>query len=88
MREIFLRKQSSILSAALIIMITYGLSHILGLVKSRLLISYFFGSSAALLDVYYASMVIPETVFQLLVMGALSAAFIPIFSKYLSKDAA
>lgn len=86
MREFFLRKQSSILSAALIIMITYGLSHILGLVKSRLLISYFFGSSAALLDVYYASMVIPETVFQLLVMGALSAAFIPIFSKYLARD--
>lgn len=86
MREIFLRKQSSILSAALIIMVTYGLSHVLGLLKSRLLISYFFGSSAALLDVYYASMVIPETVFQLLVMGALSAAFIPIFSKYLAKN--
>lgn len=86
MREIFLRKQSSILSAALIIMITYGLSHVLGLVKSRLLISYFFGGNAALLDVYYASMIIPETVFQLLVMGALSAAFIPIFSKYLARD--
>ncbi len=86
MRELMLRKQSSILSAAFIIMITYGLAHLLGLVKSRLLISYFFGGNAALLDVYYAAMIIPETIFQLLVMGALSAAFIPIFSKYLSKN--
>lgn len=86
MRELLLRKQSSILSAAFIIMVTYGLAHLLGLVKSRLLISYFFGGNAALLDVYYAAMIIPETIFQLLVMGALSAAFIPIFSKYLSKD--
>ncbi len=86
MRELLLRKQSSILSAAFIIMVTYGLAHLLGLVKSRLLISYFFGGNAALLDVYYAAMIIPETIFQLLVMGALSAAFIPIFSKYLSKN--
>ena len=86
MREFLLRKQSSILSAAVIIMITYGLSHILGLVKSRLLISYFYGGNAALLDVYYASMIIPETVFQLLVMGALSAAFIPVFSNFLASD--
>lgn len=86
MREFLLRKQSSILSAAVIIMVTYGLSHILGLVKSRLLISYFYGGNAALLDVYYASMIIPETVFQLLVMGALSAAFIPVFSNYLATD--
>ncbi len=67
-------------------MVTYGLAHLLGLVKSRLLISYFFGGNAALLDVYYAAMIIPETIFQLLVMGALSAAFIPIFSKYLSSN--
>lgn len=86
MRELLLRKQSSILSAAFIIMVTYGLAHLLGLVKSRLLISYFFGGNAALLDVYYAAMIIPETIFQLLVMGALSAAFIPIFSKYLSSN--
>lgn len=85
-QNLLLRKQSSILSAAFVIMVTYGLSHILGLVKSRLLISYFFGNNAGLLDVYYAAMVIPDTIFQLLVMGSLSAAFIPIFSKYLAKS--
>ena len=77
-----LRKQSSILSAAVIIMVTYGLSHILGLVKVSSTDFVFYGGNAALLDVYYASMIIPETVFQLLVMGALSAAFIPVFSNF------
>ena len=41
-------------------------SHIVGLIKTRLLISVFFGSKASLLDVYYAAFVIPDTLFQLL----------------------
>lgn len=86
MRDIFFRKQNSILSAAFIIMATYGLSHLVGLFKTRLLISHFFGSQAQLLDVYYASLVIPDTLFQLLIIGALSAAFIPTFTRYLSKN--
>lgn len=86
MREIFLRKQTNILSAAFVIMVTYGLSFIVGLVKTRLLLSYFFGSSAPLLDVYYAAFLIPDTVFQLLVIGSLSAAFLPTFSRYLAKN--
>jgi len=79
------RKQTNILSAAFIIMSTYALSHIMGLFKTRLLISYFFGSRAALLDVYYAAFVIPDSLFQLLVIGSLSAAFIPVFTRYLAR---
>jgi len=90
MRDIFFRRQTNILSAAFVIMVTYGLSHFIGLFKTRLLISHFFGSGAQLLDVYYAALVIPDTIFQLLIIGALSAAFIPIFTKNLtqSKDKA
>lgn len=84
--QLLFRKQSSILSAAIIIMATYGVSHLVGLVKARLLISHFFGNAAADLDVYYAALVIPDTIFQLLVIGALSAAFIPTFTRYLSRD--
>lgn len=93
MRDIFkngtsllFRKQNSILSAAFVIMATYAVSHLVGLVKSRLLISYFFGNAAGQLDVYYAALVIPDTIFQLLVIGALSAAFIPTFTRYLQSD--
>src|SRR3989344_2281106 len=84
--RILLRPQTNILSAAFIIMVTYALSHFLGLLKTRLLISYFFGSTTYLLDAYYAAFVIPDTVFQLLVIGSLSAAFIPVFSRYLGKS--
>ncbi len=86
MKGIFTRKQNSILSAAFIIMVTFGLSHVMGLVKTRLLITYFFGSARALLDVYYASFALPDTIFQLLVVGSLSSAFIPVFTKYLARD--
>ena len=80
------RRQNDILSAASVIMIIYGLSHLIGLIKTRLLISYFFGSNAYLLDVYYAAFVIPDTIFQLLIIGSLSAAFIPVFTNLLSSD--
>lgn len=67
-------------------MITYAASHLIGLLKTRLLISVFFGEKASLLDVYYAAFVIPDTLFQLLVIGSLSAAFIPVFTRLLSQD--
>ncbi|MDO8488229.1 MAG: murein biosynthesis integral membrane protein MurJ [bacterium] len=93
MRDIFkngtsllFRKQTGILSAAFVIMATYSLSYIVGLFKSRLLISHFFGTAAAQLDVYYAALVIPDTIFQLLVIGSLSAAFIPAFTRYLKEN--
>lgn len=82
--SLLFRRQTNILSAAFVIMITYATSHLMGLLKTRLLISYFF-KQATLLDVYYSAFVIPDTVFQLLVVGSLSAAFIPIFSRYLGK---
>ncbi|HBC72335.1 MAG: hypothetical protein UX91_C0001G0044 [Candidatus Amesbacteria bacterium GW2011_GWB1_47_19] len=85
-RLLFLRRQTDILSAAFVIMVTYAVSQVMGLFKTRLLISYFFGSKAGSLDVYYAAFVIPDTLFQLLVIGSLSAAFIPVFTRYLSRD--
>lgn len=86
-RNLLFRRQTNILSAAFVIMATYGISHLVGLLKTRLLISYFFGSAARQLDVYYAAFVVPDTVFQLLIVGALSAAFIPTFSKFLNRNA-
>lgn len=38
------------------------------------------------LDVYFAAFVIPDTVFQLLVVGAVSAAFIPVYQEYFEKS--
>ncbi len=82
--SLLFRRQTNILSAAFVIMATYAASHLMGLVKTRMLIAYFF-SRAETLDVYYGAFVIPDTIFQLLVIGSLSAAFIPIFSRYLAR---
>lgn len=84
--SLFVRKQSHILTAAVVIMLTFALSHLVGLVKTHLLVSYFFNLPGSPLDVYYAAFVVPDTIFQLLVIGSLSAAFIPVFSRYLAKN--
>jgi len=82
------RQQSSILSAAAIITGAVFLSALMGIFRDRLLISLFYNepASRAALDAYWVAFRLPDTVFQLLVIGALSAAFIPVYSKYLHKD--
>ena len=85
-RSLILRKQGSILSAAAVIMIAYGLSSLLGLVRNRLLAQLFYVNHKSLLDAYFAAFVLPDTIFQLLILGALSAAFIPVFTEALRRD--
>lgn len=85
-KNLLLRRQTSILSAAFIIMVAYSASGILGLLRNRLLAANFFGGGEAQLDAYFAAFVLPDTVFQLLILGALSAAFIPVFTNYLRRD--
>jgi len=87
--RIFLRKQTNILSASLVLMVAVLLSRLLGLWRDRLLAGTFFAYGGEWqLDVYFAAFRLPDMVFQLLVMGALSAAFIPVFSRYLDESEA
>jgi len=81
-------KHHSILSAALIIATSYAASAILGLVKNRLLAGRFFGGLEHNLDVYFAALVIPDSLFQLLVISSISSAFIPVYQDYLKKSSA
>ena len=84
---LFKRKQTNILSAAVILMMMILVSGVLGLVRDRLLAGFFFAEGRQWqLDVYFASFRIPDMIFQVLVLGTLSAAFIPVFSQYLVKD--
>ena len=81
---LILRRQTNIISAAFVIMATIILSQILGLVRQRLLVGIFGASNT--LGVYLASSRLPDFLFQLIIAGALSSAFIPIFSDYLGKE--
>jgi putative peptidoglycan lipid II flippase len=80
------RKQSSILSASIVLAVTFGLSAILGFLRSRFLYARFFSCCVLDLDAYNAAFRLPDLIFKLLVTGALSASFIPVFSSFLHKD--
>lgn len=80
------KKQHTILSASIVLAITFGISAILGFLRSRFLYAAFFKCCVAQLDVYNAAFRLPDLIFKLLVTGALSASFIPVFSNYLQKD--
>jgi len=76
-------KKQNTATAATILIVTVALSKILGLVRDRALAAQF--GSSDVLGVYFAAFRIPDILFQLLIMSALSSAFIPVFSK-LIKD--
>lgn len=81
-KEILTKESSSILSAAAIIMGASLGSALLGLIRTRLLISYFYADKA-IVDVFWAAFRLPDMVFQVIIVGALSSAFIPVFSRFI-----
>src|SRR3989344_3264310 len=83
--NIFRNKQEDILSAAFVIAFSVALSRVLGLVRYRLLASYF-GDNIKLLDSFIAASILPDAIFEVLIFGTIALAFIPVFSQYLSRD--
>ncbi len=77
-------KQTNIFSAALFIILTTVFSQFLGLFKYRILVS-FFGASEDL-GVFFAAFRIPDFIFSVVIAGALSTSFIPIFSEYVAQN--
>lgn len=74
-----LQQSVTITSAAILIAIFSILSRVIGLIRDRLLAGQF-GASAEL-DVYFAAFRVPDLMYQMLIVGALSASFIPLFTK-------
>src|SRR3989344_3120448 len=72
-------RQTSILSAASVIMATMMLSKILGLVRDRLLAGVF---TPEMIDIFWAAFRLPDLIFQIVILGALSVAFIPVFTEF------
>lgn len=83
------QKKLTISSAALILGATYLVSNILGMLREALIAAKFGGTMVGgvhLTDIFYASFRIPDLIFNLLVLGAVSSAFIPVFVDYLTED--
>lgn len=82
--NLLLKRQTNILSAAFVIMGTTILSQLLGLFKKRLLVAIFGASN--IVGVYDVATKFPDTLFQLVIAAAISSAFIPVFSNFLSNN--
>ncbi|MFY9462296.1 MAG: murein biosynthesis integral membrane protein MurJ, partial [Candidatus Sungiibacteriota bacterium] len=79
-QNIFNRQITSLHAAALIIGAAGFLSRVLGLLRDRLLASRF--GAGDTLDAYYAAFQIPDVLYTLFLIGAASAAILPIFIEY------
>lgn len=76
--------QKTILSAAFIIAVAGGINAVLGFVKARLLATYFGDSTE--LAIFYTADRLPDLIYSVLVVGALSTVFIPVFTSLYKKD--
>ena len=74
----------SVSKAALIVGFFSLLSRLVGLIRDRLFASQF--GAGDTLDIYYAAFRIPDFIFNLLILGTLSVAFIPVFTELLTRD--
>ena len=76
------KQQNSILSAAAVITVANVFSSISGLIRERILISEFFSTAASqqAYEAFQVAFQIPDMMFQLIILGAVSAAFIPVFT--------
>jgi putative peptidoglycan lipid II flippase len=77
-KKLFSGQINSINMAALLVALSSLVSRFLGIFRDRILAGEFGAGNT--LDVYYAAFRIPDLIFNLLVLGALSAGFIPIFT--------
>ncbi len=80
----FTHHRSNIASASLILAATSLLSRLLGLFRDRLLAGRF--GTGSLIDGYQISFLLPDLVYNLFIVGALSVAFIPVFLKIYHKN--
>ncbi|MBT7037224.1 murein biosynthesis integral membrane protein MurJ, partial [bacterium] len=82
---IYGEKSSKSITRSAMLIATMGIaSRILGLFRDRMLAGKF--GAGDTLDIYYAAFKIPDLIYGLLVLGALSAAFVPVFTSLISQE--
>ena len=74
---------SSVTTSAVIISVATLASRAVGIARDRIL-AHAFGAGPVL-DAYYAAFKIPDLIYNLLIVGALTAGFIPVFTKLLTE---
>src|SRR3989338_92415 len=77
-KKIILHRQQDILSSTIIISAMFIISRFFGILRYRIFFSFFTKEEFGLFSIAFR---IPDFVFEILITGALSAAFIPLFIK-------
>ena len=70
--------------AAFLLAVSSLISRLLGLFRDRLLAGRF--GAGEELDIYFAAFRIPDFVYGILIVGGITAAFLPVFSEYFKKE--
>gem|GEM_PF-3919256 len=73
-------KTDGLTAAAFLVGAASLASRIFGILRDRILASSF--GAGNVLDAYYAAFRIPDTLYNLIIIGALSAGFIPVFTEW------
>ena len=84
LRRVLNYQNKSTLGAAFILAAASLVSRLFGLLRDRLLASHFGASTE--LDIYYAAFRLPDFIYNILIVGAISASFIPLFAEHFAKD--
>lgn len=83
MLKILNSQSKSITGAAIILSGATLLSRLVGIIRDRVLAHYY--GAGPVMDAYYAAFKIPDLIYNLLIVGALTAGFIPTFTRLLSE---
>ena len=78
-KDFIFAKQKSIFSSAVLLSFMIVLTSLFGFLRYRILSGYF---NKEELDIFFASFRIPDLIFEILITGALTSTFIPIYVKY------
>lgn len=78
----WLARENSLRAATKLLAVTLTLSNILGVIRDRFLAQKI---PTDLLDTYYAAFRLPDLVFNILILGAIASAFIPVFTGLVSR---
>lgn len=81
--KLIFAKQGGMLSSALILSVMIIVSRLFGFLRYRVLAGYFMKGD---LDVFFAAFRIPDIVFEILITGAFTSTFIPIFVRYIKNQ--
>lgn len=83
LKKVFQKRSTGIAAAAILVGVFSLVSRILGIFRDRILAGEF--GAGQILDAYYSAFRIPDLIYNLIILGALSAGFIPIFSNLIKK---